>query len=44
MKFDQLIEYIMRKVILENSYTKCVRETSLIPLSEKLELSLSLDQ
>ena len=44
MKFDQLTEYIMTKIILENSYTKCVRETSLIPLSGKLELSMSLDQ
>ena len=26
-KFGQLIEYNMRKVLLETSYTKCSRET-----------------
>ena len=27
MKFGQLIEYNMRKIFLEKSYTKCGRET-----------------
>ena len=28
MKFGQLIEYKMRKIVLEKSYTKCGGETS----------------
>ena len=45
MKFGQLIEYNMRNIFREKSYTKCVRETisrSFSSLSSKL--SMSLDQ
>ena len=44
MKFGQLIECNMRNIFLEKSYTKCDGETSLRPFSEKLKLSISLDQ
>ena len=44
MKFDQLIEYNVRNIFLEKSYTKCYGETSPRPFSEKLKLSISLDQ
>ena len=44
MKFGQLIEYNMRNIFLGKSYTKCDRETSPRPFSEKLKLSKSLDQ
>ena len=44
MKFDQLIEYNMRNIFLEKSYTKCDGETSPRPFSENLKLSISLDQ
>ena len=44
MKFGQLIEYNMRNIFLEKSYTKCGGETSPRPFSEKLKLSISLDQ
>ena len=44
MKFGQLIEYNMRNIFLEKSYTKCGGETSLRPFSEKLKLRISLDQ
>ena len=44
MKFGQLIEYNMRNIFLEKSFTKCGGETSPRPLSEKLKLSISLDQ
>ena len=44
MKFVQLIEYNMRNIFLEKSYTKCGGETSPRPFSEKLKLSISLDQ
>ena len=43
MKFGQLIEYNMRKIILEKSYPKCGRETIPRPFSEKSKLSISLD-
>ena len=43
MKFGQLIEYDMRKIILEKSYTKCGGESSPRPFSGKLKLSISLD-
>ena len=43
MKFDQLIDYNMRNIFLEKSYTKCDGETSPWPFSEKLKLSLTLD-
>ena len=44
MKFGQLIEYNLKNIILEKSYTKCGEETSPRPFSGKLELSISLDQ
>ena len=44
MKFSQLIECSIRNIFLEKSYTKCGGETSPRPFSEKLKLSMSLDQ
>ena len=44
MKFGQLIECSMRNIFLEKLYTKCGGETSARPFSEKLKLSISLDQ
>ena len=44
MKFGQLLEYNMKNIFLETSYTKCGEETNLRPFSEKLKLSISLDQ
>ena len=44
MKLVQLIECNMRNIFFEKSYTKCGGETNLRPFSEKLKLSISLDQ
>ena len=44
MKFDQLIEYNMRNIFVEKSYTKCAGETIPRPLSKISKLSISLDQ
>ena len=44
MKFGQLMEYNMRNVFLQKSYTKCGGENSPRSFSEKLSLNLSLDQ
>ena len=44
MKFSQLIEYNMRNIFLEKSYTKCGGETIPRPFSKKSKLSISLDQ
>ena len=44
MKFGQLIEYNMRNIILEKSYTKCDGENSPRSFYRKLKLSLSKDQ
>ena len=44
MKFDQLIEYHLRNIFLEKSYTKCARETIPGPFLKKSKLSISLDQ
>ena len=44
IKFGQLREYNMRNIFLEKSYTKCGGETSPRPFSEKLKLSIYLDQ
>ena len=44
MKFGQLIEYKMRNILLEKSYTKCGKETSRRPFYAKSKLSISLDQ
>ena len=39
MKFGQSIEYNMRNIFIEKSYTKCDGETSPRPFSEKLKLN-----
>ena len=44
MKFGQLIEFNMRKIFHEKSYTKCGGDTIPRPFSEKSNLSKSLDQ
>ena len=44
MKFGQLIEYNMRNIFLEKSYTKYDGETSPRPFSGKLKLSKPLGQ
>ena len=44
IKFGQLIECNMRNIFLDKIYTKSDGETSPRPFSEKLKLSVSLDQ
>ena len=44
MKFGQLIDYNIRNIFLQKSYTKYGPETSPCPFSEKWKLSISLDQ
>ena len=44
MKFGQLREQNMENTFLEKPYTKCGGETSSRPFSEKLKLSISLNQ
>ena len=44
MKFDHLIEYNMKNIFIEKSYTKCTGEIIPRPLSKKANLSISLDQ
>ena len=44
MKFGHLIEYNMKNIFLEKSYTKCGGETSPRHFSGKLKLSTSPDQ
>ena len=44
MKFGQLIECNMRNIFLEKSYTKCGGKASPRHFSEKLKLSISLNQ
>ena len=44
MKIGQLIEYNLRNIFFENSYTKCGGETTARPFSGKLKLNISLDQ
>ena len=44
MKFGQLIECYMKNTFLEKPYIKYGGETSLRTFSEKLKLSLYLDQ
>ena len=44
MKFGQLLEYNMRNIFFEKSYTKCAGETLPRPLSKKSKLSIPLDQ
>ena len=42
--FGQLIEYNMRNILLEKSYTKCGSETIPKSFSKKLKLNISFDQ
>ena len=44
MKFGQFIEYNMKNIFVEKSYTKCTGETIPRTLSKKSKLSISLDQ
>ena len=44
IEFGQLIEYNMRNIFLQKSYTECGKETSLRAFSEKLKVTISLDQ
>ena len=44
MKFGQLIEYDMRNIFVEKSYTKCAGATISRSLSKISKLSISLDQ
>ena len=43
MKFGQLIEYNMRNIFVEKSYTKFDGETIPRPFRKKSKLSISLD-
>ena len=40
MNFDQLIEYNMKNIFYNKSYTKCGRETIQRPLTEKSKLKI----
>ena len=44
MKFGQIMEYNMRNIFIEKSYTKCGEETIPRPFSKISKLRLSLDQ
>ena len=44
MEFGQLIEYNMRNIFLQKSYTNCGEETIPRHYSKKLKVSISLDQ
>ena len=44
MKVGQLVEYNMKNIFVENSYTKCAGETIPRFLSKKSKLSISVDQ
>ena len=44
IKFRQLIEYIIRKIFLQKSYSKSGEETITTPYTKKSNLSMSLDQ
>ena len=41
MELGQLIEYNMRNIFLEKSYTKCCKETIPRPFSKKSKLGIS---
>ena len=43
MKVGQIIEYNMRNIFVEKSYTKCGGETVPRHFSKKSKLSISLD-
>ena len=44
MKFGQFVEYNMRTIFLEKSFSKCGGETVARPFPKKSKLSISLDQ
>ena len=44
IQFGQLIEYNMKNIFHEKSYTKCTGETFPRPLSRNLKLGIFLDQ
>ena len=44
IKFGQLLEYNMKNIFVEKSYTKCGGETIPSPFSKKPKLMRSLDQ
>ena len=44
MKLGMLLEYNMRNIFLEKSYTKCRGETVHRPFSKRSKLSISQDQ
>ena len=44
MKFRQLIEYNMRNIFFQKSYTECGGEPFPRPFFEKIKLSISLNQ
>ena len=44
MKLGQLIEYNLKNIPVEKSYTKCAAETIPKPLSKISKLSISLGQ
>ena len=44
MTFSQLIEYNMRNIFIEKSYSNCRGETSPRPFSLKLKLSITLER
>ena len=44
MQFGQLIEYNLKNILLEKSYSKFDGETILRTFLKKLKLSISLDQ
>ena len=44
MTFGQLIEYNMRNIFIEKSYTKRAGETIRRPLPKKSKFNISLDQ
>ena len=44
MKFGELIEYNMRNIFIEKSYTKYGGEASPRPFYKKLKISIYLDE
>ena len=44
MKIGQLIEYNMKNIFLEKSYSECCGEASLRPFHGKSNLRISVDQ
>ena len=43
MKFGELIEYNMKNIFLEKSFTKCGGETSPRPFSKKIKIECILE-